>query len=64
VFIPHDNKGQSVGETEQEEFLRVKGIFLSAFAPIKAAKESLKHQKNISRFQVLATSINHAFQNL
>lgn len=49
--------------TESEEWQQYEQRVLTALAGLKPLRESLRHQKNISRAQVFANAVNQAWQN-
>jgi hypothetical protein len=52
----------SAVETEAEEMARFRAMIVSAFAPIKIARESLSYQKNISKAQIFANALTNLFK--
>lgn len=52
----------SAVETESEEMARLKAMIVSAFAPVKIARESLSYPRNIAKAQIFANSLAKLFQ--
>lgn len=58
-----DGPGVIEAPTEQQEWDAFEKAFMAALAPVKEARASLTHSKNIARAQVLANSILNAWNN-
>jgi hypothetical protein len=50
------------GETAREEWVRFRGECISQFAPLKSAREALKHSQNIAKAQGFASAMNRAWE--
>jgi hypothetical protein len=57
-----ENPVLSAVETEPEEMDRFKSLIVSAFAPVKIARESLSYPRNIAKAQIFANSLAHLFK--
>ena len=58
-----DGPGTIEAPTEHAEWDAFEKAFIAALAPVKTARASLTHQRNISRAQILANSILTAWNN-